>query len=167
MLYYRRKGHVCGKGSRRTVVFKNKAVLCQEEIWINVIYDTPKQLENRRKKIISYTRMHSSRMGTASSSSRLLGGSASVHAGIYTHPRFGPGDLPWPDPSTSHLGEGLETPPPARPLKLFLGVGLETPPFPARPLSPPPWCGPGEPPPVNRITDTCKNITLPQLRCGR
>ena len=21
--------------------------------------------------------------------------------------------------------------------------------------------------PVNRITDTCKNITLPQLRCGR
>ena len=23
------------------------------------------------------------------------------------------------------------------------------------------------PPPVNRITDMCKNITLPQLRCGR
>ena len=23
------------------------------------------------------------------------------------------------------------------------------------------------PPPVNRITDPCKNITLPQLRCGR
>ena len=23
------------------------------------------------------------------------------------------------------------------------------------------------PPPVNRITDTCKNITLPQLRCKR
>ena len=23
------------------------------------------------------------------------------------------------------------------------------------------------PPPVNRITDRCKNITLPQLRCGR
>ena len=23
------------------------------------------------------------------------------------------------------------------------------------------------PPPVNRITHTCKNITLPQLRCGR
>ena len=23
------------------------------------------------------------------------------------------------------------------------------------------------PPPVNRITDTCENITLPQLRCGR
>ena len=25
----------------------------------------------------------------------------------------------------------------------------------------------GADPPVNRITDTCKNITLPQLRCGR
>ena len=24
-----------------------------------------------------------------------------------------------------------------------------------------------EVPPVNRITDACKNITLPQLRCGR
>ena len=24
-----------------------------------------------------------------------------------------------------------------------------------------------DPPPVNRITDTCENITLPQLRCGR
>ena len=22
-------------------------------------------------------------------------------------------------------------------------------------------------PPVNRMTDACKNITLPQLRCGR
>ena len=32
------------------------------------------------------------------------------------------------------------------------------------------WCIPacnGTDPPVNRITDTCKNITLPQLRCGR
>ena len=25
----------------------------------------------------------------------------------------------------------------------------------------------GADPPVNRITDTCKNINLPQLRCGR
>ena len=23
------------------------------------------------------------------------------------------------------------------------------------------------PPPVNRITDACENMTLPQLRCGR
>ena len=38
-----------------------------------------------------------------------------------------------------------------------MGVGQETP-------------RPGDPPGVdleNRITDTCKNITLPQLRCGR
>ena len=27
--------------------------------------------------------------------------------------------------------------------------------------------GGGTPPPVKRITDACKNITLPQLRCGR
>ena len=26
---------------------------------------------------------------------------------------------------------------------------------------------PGQLPPINRITDACKNITLPQLRCGR
>ena len=27
--------------------------------------------------------------------------------------------------------------------------------------------GAGTPPPVDRITDACENITLPQLRCGR
>ena len=27
--------------------------------------------------------------------------------------------------------------------------------------------GDSTPPPVNRITDACENITLPQLRCGR
>ena len=26
---------------------------------------------------------------------------------------------------------------------------------------------PGGDPPVNRMTDACENITLPQLRCGR
>ena len=67
-----------------------------------------------------------------------------------------------------------------------LGVGLETPL--ARPLNFLPGCGPGNlqgmlgyrPPPrdllqgmlgyhplVNKNTDTCENITLPQLRCGR
>ena len=84
-------------------------------------------------EIASITRMHSSRMRTACSSSRLLGGgvSASVHAGI-------------PPP----LGVGLETPwvwawrtpwvwawrppwcgpgaPQARPLDFPLGVSLET-----------------------------------------
>ena len=31
----------------------------------------------------------------------------------------------------------------------------------------PPWTEPPPPPAVNRITDRCKSITLPQLRCGR
>ena len=31
----------------------------------------------------------------------------------------------------------------------------------------PPVMHAGIPPPVNRITDTSKNITLPQLRCGQ
>ena len=29
------------------------------------------------------------------------------------------------------------------------------------------WCMLGQRPSLNRITDRCKNITLPQLRCGR
>ena len=51
------------------------------------------------------TRMHSSRMHTAHSSSRLLGGSASLHAGLHTFspPLPGPGDPPqvwaWRPPS--------------------------------------------------------------------
>ena len=64
------------------------------------------------------TRMPSRRMRTARSSSRLLGVSASVHAGI-NPPRCGPADPP--------------------------GVGLDTPPV--RPLNFPPGCGPGDPPP--------------------
>ena len=47
------------------------------------------------------TRMYSSRMCTARSSSRVLGEgvSASVHAGIHTPPpRCGPGDPPGPTP---------------------------------------------------------------------
>ena len=30
-----------------------------------------------------------------------------------------------------------------------------------------PACTEADTPPVNRMTDTCKNITLAQLRCGR
>ena len=30
-----------------------------------------------------------------------------------------------------------------------------------------PACTEADTPPVNRITDACKNITLAQLRCGR
>ena len=28
-------------------------------------------------------------------------------------------------------------------------------------------CLPDTPPPVDRMTDACENLTLPQLRCGR
>ena len=76
-------------------------------------------------------------------------------------PGCGPGDTP--------PGVGLETPPqvwawrhpsvglktqPGDLLQGMLGYHLQ--------------CMLGYPnPPVNRITDTCKNITLPKLRCGR
>ena len=65
-------------------------------------------------------------MRTVRGSSRSRRGSASVHAGIHppgvgletslgvgleTPSGCGPGDPPWPDPSTSLLSVGLETPP--------------------------------------------------------
>ena len=77
--------------------------------------------------------------------------------------------------SSSHPGGGLHQHPPP---------GADTPPWdqtPPRADTSPPgadtaWeqTSPGsrhppgaDTPPVNRITDVCKNITLPQLRCGR
>ena len=102
------------------------------------------------------------------------GVSASVHAGIHTHTPLGVGL------ETPH-GVGLETPP-ARPLNFPPGCG------PGDPLGDllqgmlgyhpsgdllqgmliagiPPAMHAGIPPPappVNRMTDRCKNITLPQ-----
>ena len=64
--------------------------------------------------------MHSSRMRTARSSSRLLGGSASVHAGIHTPPPPEGLDL---DPQDV----GLDTPL-ARPPNLPFGPGPRHPP---------------------------------------
>ena len=49
----------------------------------------------------------------------------------------------------------FQTPPDPPPENWRPPEKLETPP------------GPDTPPPVNRITDTCKNITLAQLHCGR
>ena len=110
----------------------------------------------RRIKMLyqSRTRIHSSRMRTARSSS--------CHGG-WAWTRY---------PSTSPLGVGLDK----IPLNFPLGCG----PGPD-PLNVPLGCGPGNTPwdqapprtrhtlprdqahpPVNRITDTCKNITLPQ-----
>ena len=138
--------------------------------------------------------MHSSRIRNTRSSShrgclpQCMLGSPQVWAwrppqdvGLETHlgvgleipPRCGPGDLVWAwRPSQVWAWR----PPPARPLNFH------------------PGCGPGDlegmlgyhtprdllqgilgyhlqcmleyHPPVNRITGTCKNITLPQLRCG-
>ena len=58
---------------------------------------------------ITETRMHSSRMPTVRSSSRLLGGSASVHAGIHP-PTPGPG----PPPPRPGPGDSGQTPQPPR-----------------------------------------------------
>ena len=76
--------------------------------------------EVAKSKIISVTKMHASRMRTARSSSRLLGGLPQCMLG-YTPSGPGPGP---PSP----------------------GVGLHTPPQ-ARPPQPPPGCGPRQPPP--------------------
>ena len=81
-------------------------------------------------------------------------------------------------PSTSPLGVGLETPLARSPSTSPLGVGLETCKAcwdTTRPLGTcckacwdttcnACWDSTPHPPPVNRITDTCKNITFPQLR---
>ena len=87
------------------------------------------------------TRMHSSRMRTACSSDR-PGGSL-------------PGTPPGPDPP------GDQTTPP----------GADTNPEHSTPSGSrlPPGLDPrgAGTPPVNRMTDACENITLPQLRCGR
>ena len=118
------------------------------------------------------TRMHSSRMRTASSSSRLLGkGGVSLSACWDTHhpwgepgdpPRCGPGDPSGQTPQPHPLGVGLETPP-ARPLNFPPSVGQET--LPGHTPQPPSWVWawrparhagipPPAPPPVDRILDT-------------
>ena len=85
--------------------------------------------------------MHSSRMRTACSSS--------CPGGVSTRRPPRAGTPPGPGiPRTRHPPE--ETPP-----------GDQAPP----PGSTPPL-GTRHPPPVDRITDACENITLPQLRCG-
>ena len=68
-------------------------------------------------------------------------------------PAFNEADLPG-------CGPGDPSPPRCGPRDLPPPLSL------AIPLNFPPRHGPGDPP-VNRITDTCKNTTLPQLRCGR
>ena len=51
--------------------------------------------------------------------------------GLETSPACGPGDPPWPDPSTSPLGVGLETPPGdlQSMLEYHLHAGISPPPM--------------------------------------
>ena len=87
--------------------------------------------------MIYSTRMHSSRMHTAYSSSCLLLGLSQCMLG-YTHTQ---------GLDLEPLGVGMGTP---AGLDTPLGVGLETPL--ARPLNIPSGCGPGDHPPVNKMT---------------
>ena len=80
----------------------------------------------------------------------------------------GPGDTPRCGPGDP-LGVGLETVPLVRPLNFPLGVDLETckacwDTTPKETCCKACW---DNTPPVNRITDTCKNITLLLLPCER
>ena len=115
--------------------------------------DPPLQANNT----ILLTRMHSSRMHTTHSSGRVGGRSP---------PGSPPGNRHPPGPGTPRE----QTPPGP-------GIPPEQTPWDQAPLrSRPPWDQlptrnrhpPGtRHPPVNRMTDACENITLPQLRCGR
>ena len=123
------------------------------------------------------TRMHSSRMRTARSSS--CRGGVCLSACLDTHtPGCGPGDTPWPDPSTSLLGVGLETPPGQTPqLPPGCGPGNQQGMLghhhPLRPdamhagIPPAMHAGIPPPPPLDRMTDKCKNITCANFVCGR
>ena len=105
--------------------------------------------------------MHSSRMRTARSSSRVGGSPPDTPLGT-RHLEADPSEQTSP---------GLGTPPgPGTP------SGADSPP---RSRHPPDQAPPGSRlppeqaprreqalPPVDRITDACENITLPQLRCG-
>ena len=116
------------------------------------------------------TRMHSSRMLTVCSSSCVLGGGHLPQCMLGYTPPTRPGP-PAPGP-----GDTL-----ARPLNLSSGYGPgETPgqtpqhppwvwawrPSSQTPQPPPPWVWATRPP-VNKMTDTCKNITYANFVCGR
>ena len=106
-------------------------------------------------RIIFPTRTHSSRMRTAHSSNS-QGGSP--------HPPWEQ-TPPWSSPPP---GQTPQLPPWVWAWKPARHAGIPPPRPAARHAGIPPAMHAGIPlPPVNRITDTCKNITLPQIRCGR
>ena len=105
-------------------------------------------------KLLTQTRMHSSRMRTVSSSSH-PGGVSTRHPPEQTPLGTAPPD---------------QAPPGSRPPI----PQTRLPPDQAPPRSTPPDQAPPQEhtpqtrhPPVDRITDACENITLPQLRCRR
>ena len=116
------------------------------------------------------TRMHSSRMRTARSSSRRDGeGSASVHAGIDPHQVWawrplgcGRGDTPQPDPPQLPPWVWAWRPPWPDPLNFPLGCGPGDTPGQIPSTSPwvsawrPPWPDPPELPPPGVGLETCK-----------
>ena len=158
------------------------------------------------RRFQNWTRMHSSRMCTAGSSSHLGGVSTQPPQTRQVSPQQpprpgtppGPGTFPQQTsqeqtlPGSSPPGVGLETtplarspqlpswvwawrlpPPPARSpstssLACGPGVGLAWARKPARHAGIPPAMHAGIPPPapVDRMTDTCKNITFTNFVCG-
>ena len=108
-------------------------------------------------------KMHSSRMHTASSSSHHGGsppGTPHPHPWEQTIP---PGSRPPPGPGTpqEQTTPWEQTPQNRHPME-------QTPPWEKTPPEQAPCPLPEQaPPPVDRITDACENITLPQLRCRR
>ena len=100
--------------------------------------------------LISLTRLHSSRMRT----SRALTVSSNLLCGGWGVPALGGGWVPAPGGGHLLLGGCLV------PGVAWSQGGL----LPGRGYPSMHWGRP--PPPVNRITDACKNITLPQLRWG-
>ena len=101
--------------------------------------------------------MHSSRMRTAAAVGVCWGVSASVYAGIHplglgldTLLGCGPGPPGQTPPQTSPIGLGLDTP-------------TSRPDPPNLPRGP----GPRHLPPVDRMTDRCKNINCANFVCER
>ena len=111
-------------------------------------------LEMSGSAIHFLTRMHSSRMRTARSSSHP--GGCLYQAPPTPYPQDGAHPPTWDQPSPpDKVSPGNRHPPWTR-----YPPGAD----PLRTRHPPDQA---RHPPVNRITDACENITLPQLRCGR
>ena len=131
------------------------------------------------RSILKITRMHSSRMRTARSSGR-VGGSPPGTPGADLPQSRSPLEqtplgadprsrLPWGQAPPAARHAGIAHPPAARhagiPPAMYAGIAHT-------PCCKACWdntCNAcwDTTPPVDRITDACENITLPQLCCGR